>query len=168
MISIINGTLFCVCCICSTRSYFVDHSGRGLGATLTCCYRATNHYDDWYQCNVQLRSLLCWIHYWWKVEVDLPIKSASVTGRKMTAQGPSAFEQMEAAVAEPGKKKQYKCGECGMTGHTRKTCQFCAAMNRYCLQHLFNNFFCLSSYSTRQLIMSTNNFWHFTPTLILL
>jgi len=40
----------------------------------------------------------------------------------MTAQGPSAFEQMEAAVAEPGKKKQYKCGECGMTGHTRKTC----------------------------------------------
>src|SRR5436305_7298440 len=71
------------------------------------------------------------------------MKSASVTGRKMTAQEESL---LLSSTAETAKKKQYKCGECGMTGHTRKTCQFCAAMNRYCLQHLFNNFFCLSSY----------------------
>src|SRR5436305_13008355 len=66
------------------------------------------------------------------------MKSASVTGRKMTAQEESL---LLSSTAETAKKKQYKCDECGMTGHTRKTCQFCIAMNRYHLQHLFDNFF---------------------------
>ena len=50
----------CTCCVYSTRSYFaglsttVDWSGRDLGIMPACCRRATNHYDDWYQCAVSV------------------------------------------------------------------------------------------------------------------
>ena len=47
----------CACCVCSTRSYFVSPSTTAAETWASYC-RATNRYDDWYQCAVAVAFVL--------------------------------------------------------------------------------------------------------------
>ena len=146
--SITNGTLFTLhqhcqfneklLCQLSHNNWPKKQShGRHTSVLLQSCKS-----PRWLIPMAQLLSLPCWIHCQWKVEVDLPIKSAGAERRKIIAQGEILLHSSTWKQPLPSQRQRSNTGAVNAEWQVirGKHARFWVAMNYHHLQHLFDYF----------------------------